>query len=309
MPSENPDEQLVADHDRRLLTIDSLLAITAPTPAVGEVWLGNGRSIGLAAVRAIDEQSLEAAWGKLERFVLKPFWDGEPDGLDELLTRWAAHVHADPRSGADDSQAAIAWPSRDLDAARIFVKHGLAPATTLAVRLAGRPTPGARAEGVRVRRARPGDVETILALGEEELAYEEGISVLTARPGYRDHARGPLGQTLAGQDPWAWVAESAVGAIGALTLTRPDESAWIGDQTSVRPAAYLPLLCVTAAHRASGAGSALVAAAHEQLDCAGVGATLLHYGTFNPLSVPFWSRMGYRPLWTYWEAFPARHVR
>jgi hypothetical protein len=37
--------------------------------------------------------------------------------------------------------------------------------------------------------------------------------------------------------------------------------------------------------------------------------TLLHYGQVNPLSAPFWSQQGYRPLWTVWEAMPALAVR
>jgi hypothetical protein len=40
-----------------------------------------------------------------------------------------------------------------------------------------------------------------------------------------------------------------------------------------------------------------------------VAATLLFYGTFNPLSVPFWSRLGWRPLWTVWSAHPASALR
>ena len=37
--------------------------------------------------------------------------------------------------------------------------------------------------------------------------------------------------------------------------------------------------------------------------------TLLHYEQLNPLSVPFWSRQGYRPLWTTWQATPASAFR
>jgi hypothetical protein len=29
----------------------------------------------------------------------------------------------------------------------------------------------------------------------------------------------------------------------------------------------------------------------------------------NPLSAPFWSQQGYRPLWTTWEARPASAIR
>jgi hypothetical protein len=36
---------------------------------------------------------------------------------------------------------------------------------------------------------------------------------------------------------------------------------------------------------------------------------LLHYAQLNPLSAPFWNRMGYRPLWTGWEVRPAVSLR
>jgi len=44
--------------------------------------------------------------------------------------------------------------------------------------------------------------------------------------------------------------------------------------------------------------------------CAAAGVTVyLHYAQLNPLSAPFWNRMGYRPLWTGWEVRPAASLR
>jgi hypothetical protein len=48
---------------------------------------------------------------------------------------------------------------------------------------------------------------------------------------------------------------------------------------------------------------------HREIEDAGVAVTLLHYEQTNPLSVPFWSQQGYRPLWTSWEAKPAQTLR
>ena len=45
------------------------------------------------------------------------------------------------------------------------------------------------------------------------------------------------------------------------------------------------------------------------LDARGVDTTLLHYAQLNPLSAPFWNRMGYRTLWTGWEVRPAASLR
>jgi len=65
---------------------------------------------------------------------------------------------------------------------------------------------------------------------------------------------------------------------------------------------------IAAGRRGHGVGTALVRHAHAALDAAGVDVTLLHYSSLNPLSAPFWHRCGYRPLWTFWHAFPARRL-
>lgn len=53
----------------------------------------------------------------------------------------------------------------------------------------------------------------------------------------------------------------------------------------------------------------MAAQAHREAEATGVATTLLHYAQVNPLSAPFWSQQGYRPLWTVWEATPARAFR
>jgi hypothetical protein len=40
-----------------------------------------------------------------------------------------------------------------------------------------------------------------------------------------------------------------------------------------------------------------------------VGVSVLNYAAMNPLSGPFWHRMGYRPVWTTWEVRPALALR
>jgi predicted N-acetyltransferase YhbS len=76
-----------------------------------------------------------------------------------------------------------------------------------------------------------------------------------------------------------------------------------------QPAAYLSLLSVATHARGRGIGAALTLRAHAEADGAGMAAILLHYATFNPLSVPFWSRMGYRPLWSIWQVSPVDYLR
>ena len=69
------------------------------------------------------------------------------------------------------------------------------------------------------------------------------------------------------------------------------------------------LMFVAPAERGSGLGTLLADEFHREADAAGVAVTLLHYEQLNPLSMPFWSRQGYRPLWTTWQATPASLLR
>jgi GNAT superfamily N-acetyltransferase len=240
-----------------------------------------------------------------------PRWTGEVAELDLLLTRWREWAWAAGAADAGpDSQASLLWPSRDVDAGRVFVAHGLAPGTTVAIRLRGRTVSRAPVPpGVTLRQARPADAGAVRGLSLEDIRYEGGLSVLGERPGHEDRRREETAAGLAGPDPWAWVAERDGAVVGAVTVARPADASWVGGLTSVRPAAYLGLLCVTAAERGTGIGAALVARAQDTVDRAGVAATLLHYGTFNPLSAPFWGRAGWRPLWTAWAAYPASTLR
>ena len=84
---------------------------------------------------------------------------------------------------------------------------------------------------------------------------------------------------------------------------------WIAPLVGVAPVAYNMLTFVSPADRGAGVAPALVRSFHDAADTAGVLVTLLHYEQTNPLSAPFWARQGYRPLWTSWEARPARTMR
>jgi hypothetical protein len=121
-----------------------------------------------------------------------------------------------------------------------------------------------------------------------------------------------------------WVVRDAVDEINRAVGRR-----WQGLDRLLPPRAELPEGCAapfvaTGAnghpaglaacrheHVKSGtlSGEALVRHLHAVLDARGVDTTLLHYAQLNPLSAPFWSRMGYRPLWTGWEVRPAASLR
>jgi GNAT superfamily N-acetyltransferase len=129
------------------------------------------------------------------------------------------------------------------------------------------------------------------------------------RPDTLAALRHEAGAMLAGPEPWMWLAERDGEAIGLLAAQRPERAGWIAPLVRQSPPAYLMLMFVAPGERAAGIGTALVARLHADIGAAGVPVTLLHYEQVNPLSAPFWSQQGYRPLWITWEARPARAIR
>jgi predicted N-acetyltransferase YhbS len=301
---------LLEAHTARLHVLDPLLGVDARPPADGEL-IDVGGARGWARLVDVDPASAVANWGRLRQYGLSVRWAGRPADLDALLVRWVDWTRtAGAATAGADSQGSLTWPSRDLDAARLFVAHGLTPGTTIAVRPHGRAVSTAvSADGVTLRRAGVRDAAAVVELTAEDLRFEGGLSVAGERPGYEDRRRAEATERLSAPEPWAWVAERDGAVIGALTASRPADASWIGGLSAAQPAAYVGLLSVAPAERGGGVGASLVALAQAEFDLAGVAATLLFYGTFNPLSVPFWSRLGWRPLWTAWSAHPASTLR
>jgi GNAT superfamily N-acetyltransferase len=286
-----------------------------------------------------DAESLDLSWGAARRFQLAPQIAG-PDmagALDDLLSQWRDHLAAVPGTDDEDSAALVMWPSRDIDGIRTLLRHGLVPMEVIAVRPKGPhpvgPTDAAarraeglarRAEGLavsaspdaspaqqglRIRRAGPADIDAVVRLGVEVIRFDAHFGSVTERPGTAAAMRREAVGLLAGPEPWTWLAERDGTAIGLLAAQRPEATSWIAPMVRPAPVAYLMLTFVLPGERASGVGGALTARLHREVDAAGVVVTLLHYEQANPLSVPFWSQQGYRPLWTTWAARPARTVR
>lgn len=300
---------LLTAYADRLTGLDPLLGVTADAPA-GEV-IAAGSARGWTRVAELDPADAIAVWGKLRTYVLDPRWAGDPLELDTLLVAWSSWLAAHGALDAGpESQTSITWPSRDVAAARVFHRHGLVPTTTVAVRPRGRCASGAAPpDGVTIRAGTPDDAPAVAALGLEELRYDAGLGPATERPESEDARAEHVARLLADPAPWAWVAERDGAPVGVLTAQRPEDATWVTGMTSAAPAAYLSLLSVGAAARGGGVGAALAATAQRTFDEAGLSASLLHHGTFNPLSAPFWARHGYRPLWTIWSTEPAAALR
>jgi predicted N-acetyltransferase YhbS len=304
--------------------IDPLLPDPKPPADAGcgaelAVPAANGRiaAVGWCRHHELRPEAAELAWGAATQFWLTAQVAGDPAepgigaGLDELLVCWRAHLAADPATAGKDTQAAVRWPSRDIGGVRALLRHGLQPLTVIAARSAGRAVPDATPVpgGLRIRPACPGDVAAVTALTLEVIRFDQHFGSVLLHPHAERVERQAAEQVLSLPEPWTWLAERDGRPVGLLVAEPPDRAGWIASATRQDPVAYLATLSVLPDERGSGVGTALVAGLHRVLDAAGVAVTLLHHAQLNPLSAPFWSRMGYRPLWTSWETRPARALR
>lgn len=275
---------------------------------------------------AVPPDSLDATWGAARRFQLAARVAGPDVGaaLDELLSRWRDHLATVPEAGETDTAAMVTWPSRDVGGVQALLRHGFVPLAVVAARAAGRaaapdayPGPATGlpaaaaggAPGLRIRRAGPADLDVVVALGLETIRFDALFGGVAERPQTPQALRREAAGALAQARPWVWLAERDGTVTGMAWAEPPAMAGWIAPLTSRAPVAYILLAGVAADQRGQGAGAALAARAHQEIAAAGVAVTLLHYAVPNPLSVPFWSARGYRPLWTVWEARPARTLR
>jgi len=320
---------------RRWRAIDPLLPAPEPgsKPHCGAPLAVSGDGALIAAGRcdhwAGEPGSLDLCWGAARRYQLSAAVAGPDvaDGLDRLLTVWHDHLALVPEAGDADTAAVLDWPSRDTGGIATLLRHGLDPLEVIAARPApSRPRPPARSvipnggvlhldDRTLIRRAGPADLDTVARLGVEVIRFDSLFGSVNERPGTLTALRGELADTmltgpvLAGAAPWVWLAERDGEAVAMLAAQRPAAASWIAPMTSLAPAAYLELMFVDPRERGAGVGGALVDEFHREAQLAGVAVTLLHYEQLNPLSMPFWSRHGYRPLWTTWEVSPGSGVR
>jgi hypothetical protein len=234
--------------------------------------------------------------------------------LDSLIQQWREHLADAHDTGGEDTAAGIMWPSRDAEGIRVLLRHGMAPRSVVAARASrsdrvGQATTGAEPADIVIRRARPADIDAVTSLGIALVRYDDYFGAVIERPETEECLRSDSAGLLAQPEPWTWLAERDGVAVGMLAGLRPEASTWIAATTSLAPVAYLQQGIVLPTERGRGIGAMLTAAFHSELAKAGVAVALLHYSQANPLSTPFWSQQGYRPLWTTWEARPARTLR
>jgi GNAT superfamily N-acetyltransferase len=303
---------------RRWHSVDPLLpepndlpeGCTAPFLASG----GNGRPAGLGVCRHqhVPADTLAQTWGAATKFVLTMRLR-EPDtraAADDLLTQWRDHLQGQIEAQADDTAAIVNWPSRDIHGVRALQRHGLQPMTVIAARPAGPPAPTeTTAANLVIRPATPDDLDAVAEMEMGVIRFDAHLGGSIPRPATEALVRAETQAALAKRPGWTWLAEQD-GQPVALTVVEPPAAAtWIAGMTRTGATAYLQTMFVRPDERSGGIGAALVRHVHGELDARGIDLTLLHYAQVNPLSAPFWHRMGYRPLWSTWEARPAAALR
>ena len=282
----------------------------APLLASGD----NGRLAGLGVCRHqhVPADTMAQTWGTATRWVLTMRLR-EPDtraAADDLLTQWCVHLTRQREATANDTAAIVNWPARDVTGVLALLRHGLQPMTVIAARPAGHPTPGdGAALGLDFRLATPSDLDIVTEMAMGVVRYDAQFGGAITRPATEALVRTEMQAALAKRPAWIWLVEQDGRPTGLTVIEPPQDATWIAIMTRPGATAYLQFMFVRPDARGRGIGAALVRHVHGELDARGIDVTMLIHGQVNPLSAPFWHRMGYWPLWTNWEARPAAALR
>jgi GNAT superfamily N-acetyltransferase len=282
----------------------------APLLSIGE----NGRPSGLGVCRHqhVPADTLAQTWGAATKFVLTMRLreaDVRP-AADDLLTQWRGHLETQPEARQDDTAAIVNWPARDVTGVLALLGHGLQPVSVIAARPARRPPIRIRpVKGLVIRPAGPADLDAVAELEMGVVRYDAHFGGSVPRPATAALVRAESQAALAKRPGWTWLAEQDGQPVALTVVEPPDAATWIAGMARPGATAYLQTMFVRPGERSGGTGAALVQHVHDELDARGMDLTLLHYAQVNPLSGPFWHRMGYRPLWSAWEARPASILR
>ncbi|WP_158885808.1 GNAT family N-acetyltransferase [Amycolatopsis anabasis] len=292
----------------RFAALDPLLPPAREPPSGDRLTArtADGREVfGVLYRRA--HRSAEAMWSPPETWELTPvLGDTGGRGLDALLTAWRARLRRD-RPGAE-SACVLAWPSRDAEAVRVLLNHGLVPESALAVRGPDPADAPPRAD-LTVREASAADLEELVDLELAELRY----AALLGRASVPADAAEKLAPGIRGNlsRGRVWLAERGGLTVG-MAACRPVSTVEGSTLTGRLPDGrwgFVRTVSVAPAARGNGVGRTLMAVAHRELNGPGTRGTFLFYNPINPLSPVFWHRQGYRPLWTIWSIGPATALR
>ncbi|MEU8470738.1 GNAT family N-acetyltransferase [Streptomyces sp. NPDC029006] len=300
-------ESVLAAHRDRLRPVDRMIpeADPLPGPADGQEMLEVGGAHGLLTHVRVAADELEAVLGPLDRWELAPRVCG-PDEMAALLTHWNQYLEGHPERPGEDSMAAVEWPSRDVEMTAVFRAFGFVPEFVMIGRLRGTDLV-AEPGNVRVRRATPDDSDEVYALQMVETRFDAAVSGAVERDNTEELLRAQLAESLKLDEPMIWVAEYEGRVVGMHRGEEPSEpqQAWLATRIAATPVAHLICQAVKEEYRGLGVGTSLANHVHTELDAMGIGAAVGYHAMFNPVSMPFWHRVGWRPYWNRWVRTPA----
>ncbi|MFF7656552.1 GNAT family N-acetyltransferase [Streptomyces sp. NPDC007983] len=298
---------VLAVHCDRLRPVDRLIprAAALPEPSGGQELLEVEGAYGLLTHTRVGVDSLEAVLGPLDRWELEPRVCG-PEGMAALLTRWNQYMEGHAQRPGVDSMAAVEWPSRDVAMTAVLRSFGFVPEFVMIGQLKDSPLmpePG----NVKVRRATAEDTEEVCELQMVETRFDAAISGAVERSTTEALLRAEITEQLALDHPLVWVAEYEGRIVGVHRGQEPSEpqQAWLATKIATTPVAHLVGTAVRQEYRGLGVGTSMANHAHTELNAMGIGAAVGYHAMFNPISVPFWHRHGWRPLWHRWMRTPA----
>ncbi|WP_410619997.1 GNAT family N-acetyltransferase [Amycolatopsis sp. cmx-8-4] len=302
-------EPLLAAHKARFAAVDALLPPAAP-PAEGlrlDAATADGTQVtGVLQRHRLGPGDAATLWSAADTWQLFPYLgDTGTEGADLLLRALKAQLESE--ATGDDSACVVVWPSRDAEAIRAFLDHGLVPLGALGVRTA---PPAAPDPSATVRRAGPADFAVALELATATFDYT-GLVAAPRRANTAGLLAPALREALDAEEPLVWLAEDD-GEVRAMAHCAWVEATPGGAAAELLPPGrwgYVNNVVTAPGERGGGVGRALMARVHRELHAGGATGTYLYYNPTNPLASVFWHRQGYRPLWTTWEVRPAAALR
>ncbi|EOD66065.1 hypothetical protein H480_23452, partial [Amycolatopsis vancoresmycina DSM 44592] len=137
-------EPLLAAHRARFAAVDALLPPAAP-PADGErldaATAGGTQVTGVLQRQRLGPGDVPMLWSAADTWQLFPYFGATgTEGVDLLLRALKARLAGEVTG--EDSACVVVWPSRDAEAIRAFLDHGLVPLSAVGVRTAPPPAAG-----------------------------------------------------------------------------------------------------------------------------------------------------------------------
>ncbi|MEZ7898604.1 MAG: GNAT family N-acetyltransferase [Flaviflexus sp.] len=218
--------------------------------------------------------------------------------ISNLLDSWLEHPMPEVSEPGGDRARSVRLPVPLRQAIVPLLEYGFTARTVTLARRLNTPPPVSPSPAL-IRPAREDDGERMRELMRELMATEVSFgSGYQRAPEVSDHH---VEEALTLHDGWAVVAEIDGLVVGWASMAPPEFSGWAAPSVRPRPAAYFGNAVVDPAVRSGGIGRALASTLHNHAHSHGVDTIILDAASNNTWSVPFWHRLGYRPLWTTWR--------